>query len=104
MKICHHCGKDLGISGPVGRSESCPFCRSDLKVCLNCRFFDPGASNQCREPQVDPVLEKDKANFCEFFVFGEVHALDSTSPGGARTERDHVRAAFDALFSPKKRS
>ena len=103
MKPCHHCGKDVGITGPVGRSDSCPFCKSDLKVCLNCRCFDPGASNQCREPHVEWVSDKAKANFCEFFVFVDVHSLDSATPGGARTERDQARSAFDALFSPKKR-
>ena len=99
MKLCHHCGREQQLAGPVGRTDSCPHCKSDLKVCMNCRFFDPSASNQCREPQVEWVSDKAKANFCEFFVYVQVQSLDQ--PGAPGTQKDQARAAFDALF--KKR-
>lgn len=76
-------------------------CHSDLKCCLNCRFFDPSSANQCREPQVDPVLEKDRANFCELFQYREVSALSAPGMGGSQSEKDRAKAAFDSLFKKK---
>ena len=99
MKSCHHCGRELQVPAKVGRTDGCPYCHSDLKCCLNCRLHDPGANNQCREPQTEWVADKDKANFCEFFEFRET--------GAARGLRRRVRRrsrtdAFDALFSEKR--
>jgi hypothetical protein len=44
-------------------------CRADLRVCLNCAFYDRNAAHQCRERRAEPVLEKDAGNFCEYFDF-----------------------------------
>ena len=68
MKSCHHCRRELALTAKVERESSCPHCFSDLKCCLNCRFHDRSAHNQCREPQAEWCAEKSKANFCEFFV------------------------------------
>ncbi len=96
MKVCHRCGHTLSIEGRPRRTDSCPSCASDLKCCLNCRFFDPGANNQCAEPQAEWCPEKDKANFCEFFELREV-AGGSSLPG-ARAGKDDARDAFAKLF------
>ncbi|MBN1663862.1 MAG: hypothetical protein JW943_09705 [Deltaproteobacteria bacterium] len=69
MNICHHCGKEVEIKKILGRKEACPFCRADLRCCLNCSFYDPASYNACREPQAERVLEKDRSNFCEYFVY-----------------------------------
>jgi len=69
MKHCFHCDNRLKISEKPSRDETCPFCGSDLKVCLNCKYYDPSLSNQCSEPMADPVTDKEKANFCEYFLF-----------------------------------
>jgi hypothetical protein len=44
-------------------------CRADLRVCLNCVSYDARVAQQCRERRAEPVLEKDKGNFCEYFEF-----------------------------------
>jgi len=80
------------------RTDSCPFCLSDLKCCLNCRFFDPAVSNQCREPLAEWTPDKAKANFCEFFDFGEVSSLGRPGLGGSQSAESGARSAFDALF------
>src|SRR5262245_14435747 len=98
MYLCHHCGRELHIDGHVERTAGCPYCHSDLKVCLNCTFFDPGANNQCREPQAEWQTEKAKANFCEFFDYRQV--ADLRRAGGSAS-RDDARAAFDSLFKKK---
>ena len=44
-------------------------CRADLRVCLNCQSYDARVAQQCRERRAEPVLEKDRGNFCEYFEF-----------------------------------
>jgi len=78
-----------------GRSESCPSCRADLRVCLNCRFHDRQAAHQCRERRAEPVAEKDSANFCEYFDF-----QPREWSGQARTDarEDEARAQLRRLL------
>jgi hypothetical protein len=66
---CHHCGWEYSLPGLPGRSETCPECQNDLKVCLNCVSYDPRAAYQCRDRRADPVGDKHLANFCEYFDF-----------------------------------
>jgi hypothetical protein len=98
VKLCHHCGREVLLEAAVQRTDSCPHCRSDLKVCLNCRFFDPGHNNQCLEPAAEWCPDKTKANFCEFFEMAETSPLGQPGFGGAQSEHERARAAFDSLF------
>src|SRR5436190_13456392 len=66
-KHCWKCGTEYKLPGAPGRSECCPRCNSDLKVCRNCISYDPRIAQQCRDPRAEPVAEKDMANYCEFF-------------------------------------
>jgi hypothetical protein len=61
-------------------------------VCRNCSFFAPGSHNDCREPGAEPVTDKERANFCEFFAFA------TAGPAGLGKGTDGARAALDALF------
>jgi hypothetical protein len=101
MKTCHRCGREIRPMSKIVRTDSCPYCKSDLKCCLNCRFFDPGFNNQCREPQAEWCAEKEKANFCEFFEFRQISALSVPGAGGAKSSQDSARLAFDGLFRKK---
>ena len=69
MKLCAACHKEIPPDRLIGRQDQCPFCRADLHCCLNCSFFERGAYNDCREPQAERVLEKDRSNFCDYFRF-----------------------------------
>ncbi len=91
MASCHACGKAIEGTERVGFHAVCDACDADLHVCLNCRFHDPGASKQCREPAADLVVEKERANRCEWFQAGE-------GTGTARTGEEEARAKLDALF------
>lgn len=91
MKICHACRREVEPPDPVGRKAVCPFCRTDLRCCLNCRFHDSAAYNQCHESQADRVLEKDRANFCEYFRYRE----GGSQPGsGTPPGRDRLEGLF----------
>lgn len=76
---CFHCGKGLDTDRRPGRHLRCPKCGSDVKVCLNCKFYEPGSYNDCRESRAERVVDKAKANFCEFFEFNDI---DKGAGGG----------------------
>ncbi len=71
MAKCFHCKGTIEGSAGFGRGDSCPKCGSDVKVCLNCRFYDAASYNECRESSAERVVQKDRANFCEFFEPGD---------------------------------
>ena len=93
MKRCYRCRKELSISDRVGRTETCPSCGSDLKCCRNCAFYDAGAYNQCREPQAERVLEKERSNVCDYFLFRDPYR-ERNGPDGKRDPRSRLDALF----------
>jgi hypothetical protein len=95
---CYKCGAAWEAQRKPGFNERCPQCDAFLRCCLNCRLHDPGANNQCLEPQAEWQTDKEKANFCEFFEFRETSALSQPGMGGGESGRDRARAALDALF------
>jgi len=80
---CHACSADLEFEDPIGRSRLCPRCSADLRCCLNCRFHDIASYNDCAEPSAERVLEKDKANFCDYFSPNGSGAVELMPKGGA---------------------
>ncbi len=74
MARCFSCGRELSCTDSrPGRSEECPWCGRDVRVCRNCRFYDETAYNECREPLAERVVDKERANFCEYFELAETH-------------------------------
>ncbi len=92
MVICHACHKENHPGDQVGRRETCIQCNADLHVCLNCEFYDPKAYNECHEPQADRVLEKDRANFCDYF------SPSAHAKGQEADPKADAKAKLDALF------
>jgi len=93
MKRCHACLKGLEIKTPLGRREICPFCGSDLHCCLNCAFHEMGAYNECREPQAERVIEKNRSNFCDYFVFRVAEMS-----GKGKNSGESVKTKIESLF------
>ena len=89
---CQSCGALLQIDGPIGRRDECEACGADLHACVQCRFYDPSASNQCREPEAERIQDKERQNFCDFFQ------LAAGKGGGGRTPADDARDKLEALF------
>jgi hypothetical protein len=90
---CWNCGKSL-TPLDYGRQDTCPGCGRDTRACKGCIHFDPGSNNQCREPQAERVVDKEKSNFCDYF-------RPSSGPGGGAQSRDAMKAAAEALFKKK---
>lgn len=93
---CVFCGGVVPLPDQVqpGRGDLCARCGGYVHCCRQCRFYDPRAHHQCHEPQVELVLDKTQANFCDYFEFqGGTGAAD---PQQARIAES--RSKLDALF------
>lgn len=90
---CFRCGApvELASGERVAFRDACARCGADLHACRNCAHHDPGAYNECREPQAERVADRERANRCEWFA----PAADRRP---AADPRASARAALDALF------
>ncbi len=92
---CYNCNTQIDIERKPHRQETCPKCMAYLHCCRNCRFYDPNAHNQCREPQAEWVKDKEMANFCDFFEpASEISSTDAS-------KRDEARKKLNELFKKK---
>jgi hypothetical protein len=55
-----------------------------------CRHYDKNSYNECRESMADRITEKEKANFCDYFIIG--------NSGSENNKKDDIWAAAAALF------
>jgi hypothetical protein len=92
---CHFCGAPIENVREVYRTTTCPSCRRDLRICLNCRFYNPGAHYDCAETVDEQVADKERANFCTYFAFRS-SADPGAGTGAARGE--DARRKLDKLF------
>ncbi len=90
---CQACGAALSGDGPIGRRDACDACGADLHACVQCRFYDPTASDQCREPEAERVQDKERQNFCEYFQLAA-----GRGGGSGRSPADEAKAKLEALF------
>ncbi|MBW1721575.1 MAG: hypothetical protein JRH13_03885 [Deltaproteobacteria bacterium] len=91
--FCHH---ELDIKGNIGRHDKCPHCGRDLRCCKQCRFYDPGAYNECREVSAERIMDKERANFCDYF---QIRGTKGRS--GKTLRAKNARDALEALFKKK---
>jgi hypothetical protein len=89
--FCWKCGADLkDVPQPFGRRAACPACGAELHVCRMCRHYDTAKAKQCRERAAEPVNDKARANFCDWFQPRPGPWQQDAEAGG--------RGALDDLF------
>jgi hypothetical protein len=90
---CFKCNREFLLSGGqrIGRRESCGSCGSDLHVCRNCSHHDRSAYNECREPQAERVLDKERSNMCDYFT----PRSGGASATGEKQKGDHLKSLED---------
>ncbi|MGH8278709.1 MAG: hypothetical protein ACRETQ_03975 [Gammaproteobacteria bacterium] len=61
-------------------------------MCRQCRFYDPGKPQSCAEERADPPLNKQRANFCEYFEprAGAYRPADTSAAERAHTKLDNL--------------
>jgi hypothetical protein len=89
---CYQCSGDLSDNA-FGRSERCPACGADTRCCRNCAFEEPSYRSECRETQAEPVRDRERANYCDYFRPHKGPARANLRSGGTG-----ARTAFDTLF------
>ena len=93
--MCYACGSPLPAKDFLGFRDACPDCGRPVHICRNCRFYKPGAHWDCAETVGEPVTDKEKGNFCEWFApdpnAGSTVKRDSSAAENARSK-------FDDLF------
>ena len=90
MIACHACGTAITLER-IGPRDVCDRCSGYLHSCKQCDFYEPGAHNDCREPQSEMIGDKTGGNFCDYF---------RVAPGTKRApaQSGDARAALDRLF------
>lgn len=94
--ICYKCKKTFNDIS-INRTTECPHCKCDLHVCKACKFYSPGSHYDCKENVEDPVSDKEKSNFCDWFKYGIFSEENSVSE--EKSKADAAKDAFNALFS-----
>ena len=91
---CYRCGASLAeLTLPLSRQDECPACRNYLHVCKMCRYFDATVPRRCREDGAEEVIEKERLNFCDWFV-----ASETAFTPQRKQAADQARATLDSLF------
>lgn len=88
---CYHCHKDIPVLGAfkITRTEECPYCSWSLHCCRMCKFYDPKVYNECHESNADRIVDKEKANFCDYFILS-----DGINAGASKDELIDAAAAL----------
>lgn len=90
--VCYSCKKVLNLeqNAKIMRSEECPHCYANIHSCKMCDFYDKTAYNECRESNADRLVDKEMANFCDYFVL--------TNSQNSAPNTEDLKNAADALF------
>ena len=91
--LCQACQTEIPLAAgeSVGFRDACDRCRTDLHICLNCDHYDATTYNECRESNAERILDKDRANRCEYF-----RPTDRIGAGGG--DQDDAIADLENLF------
>jgi len=90
---CWHCQQRLNAYD-YQRENRCPACSKATHCCRNCEYFEPGIANSCREPIAEHVNDKERANFCDYFL-----PANDNNNSAAATDPDQLLSNAEDLFS-----
>jgi hypothetical protein len=99
MATCYNCGSPITAEPPISRSLECASCNQQVRCCRNCIFYLPGAHWDCRETIPEPVHDKTRANFCDYFKLNANSPGNGSAGSGGDTASTAARRTFDGLFS-----
>lgn len=95
---CFHCQKINQISDKVHFRDECESCGQDLHSCKQCQNYDEGSYNECKDPSADRILDKEKANYCDFYIVKAGVAGEASSSSPSKSD---LLAQAEALFKKK---
>jgi hypothetical protein len=94
---CARCG--TFVDGQIFSRSKCPKCQQDLRCCVQCVSFDPGARFECAQDIPARVSPKDAANECALFSARTSWERETSSAQSQKpSEPSGAKKAFDDLF------
>ena len=91
---CWNCDTSLAeLPRPITRHMHCPECFEDLHCCRLCRHFIDNATNPCADERAEPPVNKEGANFCDFF-----RPATGSYETGRNERRARAESSLNALF------
>ena len=97
---CSRCGTI--VDAEIMSLSKCPKCQVQLRSCIQCVNFDPGASLECAVRIQVRVSPKDVANDCQHFSGRTAWERDTTTAVAEKSstpkEPSGAKKAFDDLF------
>ncbi|MGB1883412.1 MAG: hypothetical protein ACPHUF_05870 [Gammaproteobacteria bacterium] len=98
--LCWRCGKAVVTDRePLRREETCVGCDADLHVCRMCEFYNPAVSDGCDEPVAAAVINKERANFCDYLRLSR-HAFKPANDDATAKAQAELDALFGATTPP----
>jgi hypothetical protein len=97
MGFCYNCGETLNNELDFSRSDRCPKCGRDTRVCKNCEFYDVTKYNECSETNADRITDKEKSNFCDYFK----PASQNKNQNQTLSAAEKAKLQLEALFKKK---
>ena len=93
---CYKCHAELTIlpHQTITRSEACPKCLTSIRCCMMCIHYDKNSYNECRESVAERAVDKEKANFCDFYSI-------VNKKNNAMSSVNDLKAQAEALFKKK---
>lgn len=82
----------------MGSASRCGNCGVDLRACIHCEHFDPGARFECRLPRRMRVSPKDTATDCPDFAPRAQVERETGSTPAAGSGPSAAKKALDDLF------
>jgi len=96
--MCSYCGAPLPGDRKPGFNETCETCGKDLHACANCRFHKAGARWDCAETIDQPVPDKARRNYCEWFEADPKLRAAGAGDSSARVAAEKARKDLDRLY------
>ena len=96
--MCWKCGKEIDVSVKIYRDSECS-CGADLHSCKNCKFYSPNSHYECKETIDELVKDKERRNFCDYFVEKQYDSNSDNSSKSVDDAKKSARDAFNSLFS-----
>jgi len=83
----------VNVGVKVGRLDSCEECNAYMRVCKNCRFWDPHVHNECLETTAAFIRDREAPNFCSHFTLKKFDASPEID-----TSADEAKSKLNDLF------
>lgn len=99
LLTCFNCGSSLADEPlPISRQATCSQCFYELHCCRLCRYYDPRNITRCLEDRADPPVQKEVANFCEYFDPAPGRGPQAQEDNPAVDRSEIARQQLDDLF------